>query len=75
LWTTRSQRRWPIAKLLIGRRGFGVWLTLSPGFIEGVNLLEKFGWSFDINPNQPKPLTSGFGTKQPIRNVRFHVRF
>ena len=26
-------------------------LTLSPGFIEGVNLLEKFGWSFDINPN------------------------
>lgn len=26
-------------------------LTLSPGFIEGVNLLEGFGWSFDINPN------------------------
>jgi L-fuconolactonase len=26
-------------------------LTLSPGFIEGVNLLEKFGWTFDINPN------------------------
>jgi len=26
-------------------------LTLSAGFIEGVNLLEKFGWSFDINPN------------------------
>src|SRR5262249_42649492 len=26
-------------------------LTLSPGFIEGVNLLERFGWSFDINPN------------------------
>jgi L-fuconolactonase len=26
-------------------------LTLSDGFIEGVNLLEKFGWSFDINPN------------------------
>jgi len=23
-------------------------LTLSPGFIEGVNLLEKFGWTFDI---------------------------
>jgi hypothetical protein len=47
----RADRGWPIAKLLIGRRGFGVWLTLSPGFIEGVNLLEKFGWSFDINPN------------------------
>ncbi len=26
-------------------------LTLSDGFIEGVNLLEKFGWYFDINPN------------------------
>ena len=26
-------------------------LTLSRGFIDGVNLLEKFGWSFDINPN------------------------
>ncbi len=26
-------------------------LTLSDGFIEGVNLLEQFGWSFDINPN------------------------
>jgi L-fuconolactonase len=26
-------------------------LTLSPGFIAGVNLLESFGWSFDINPN------------------------
>ncbi len=26
-------------------------LTLSEGFIEGVNLLEQFGWSFDINPN------------------------
>jgi L-fuconolactonase len=26
-------------------------LTLSEGFIEGVNLLAKFGWSFDINPN------------------------
>jgi L-fuconolactonase len=26
-------------------------LTLSDGFIEGVNLLAKFGWSFDINPN------------------------
>ena len=26
-------------------------LTLSAGFIDGVNLLEKFGWSFDINPN------------------------
>jgi len=26
-------------------------LTLSDGFIAGVNLLEKFGWSFDINPN------------------------
>jgi len=26
-------------------------LTLSDGFIEGVNLLETFGWSFDINPN------------------------
>ncbi len=26
-------------------------LTLSEGFIAGVNLLEKFGWSFDINPN------------------------
>lgn len=26
-------------------------LTLSEGFIEGVNLLRKFGWSFDINPN------------------------
>ncbi len=26
-------------------------LTLSEGFIAGVNLLETFGWSFDINPN------------------------
>jgi L-fuconolactonase len=26
-------------------------LTLSDEFVEGVNLLEKFGWSFDINPN------------------------
>ena len=26
-------------------------LTLSDGFIAGVNLLEKYGWSFDINPN------------------------
>ncbi|HEY9011764.1 MAG TPA: amidohydrolase family protein [Devosia sp.] len=26
-------------------------LTMSPGFIEGVNLLADFGWSFDINPN------------------------
>ena len=26
-------------------------LTMSEGFIEGVNLLAKFGWSFDINPN------------------------
>jgi L-fuconolactonase len=26
-------------------------LTLGDGFIEGVNLLEAFGWSFDINPN------------------------
>jgi L-fuconolactonase len=26
-------------------------LTLSDGFIEGVNLLETFGWTFDINPN------------------------
>ena len=26
-------------------------LTLSPDFTTGVNLLEKFGWSFDINPN------------------------
>lgn len=26
-------------------------LTLSDGFVAGVNLLEKFGWSFDINPN------------------------
>ena len=26
-------------------------LTLSDGFIEGVNLLEAHGWSFDINPN------------------------
>ncbi|SFZ86774.1 L-fuconolactonase [Devosia enhydra] len=26
-------------------------LTLSPDFIAGVNLLERFGWSFDINPN------------------------
>jgi L-fuconolactonase len=26
-------------------------LTLSDEFIEGVNLLERFGWSFDINPN------------------------
>jgi L-fuconolactonase len=25
--------------------------TLSEAFVEGVNLLEKFGWSFDINPN------------------------
>ncbi len=23
----------------------------ASGFIEGVNLLEKFGWAFDINPN------------------------
>ena len=26
-------------------------LTMSEGFIEGVNLLADFGWSFDINPN------------------------
>lgn len=26
-------------------------LTMSGGFIEGVNLLSRFGWSFDINPN------------------------
>jgi L-fuconolactonase len=26
-------------------------LTLSDGFIEGVNLLEAYGWTFDINPN------------------------
>lgn len=26
-------------------------LTMSDSFIEGVNLLAKFGWSFDINPN------------------------
>jgi L-fuconolactonase len=26
-------------------------LTMSEGFIEGVNLLAEFGWSFDINPN------------------------
>ncbi len=26
-------------------------LTLSDNFIAGVNLLERFGWSFDINPN------------------------
>lgn len=26
-------------------------LTMSEGFIEGVNLLGEFGWSFDINPN------------------------
>jgi L-fuconolactonase len=26
-------------------------LTLSEGFIAGVNLLETFGWTFDINPN------------------------
>ena len=26
-------------------------LTLSDSFVEGVNLLENFGWSFDINPN------------------------
>ena len=26
-------------------------LTLSDNFIAGVNLLEKFGWTFDINPN------------------------
>jgi L-fuconolactonase len=26
-------------------------LTLSQGFIDGVNLLESFGWTFDINPN------------------------
>lgn len=26
-------------------------LTLSPGFIEGVNLLHKFGWHFEINVN------------------------
>ena len=26
-------------------------LTMSEGFIEGVNLLSEFGWSFDINPN------------------------
>lgn len=26
-------------------------LTLSQGFIDGVNLLEQFGWTFDINPN------------------------
>jgi L-fuconolactonase len=26
-------------------------LTMSEGFVEGVNLLAEFGWSFDINPN------------------------
>lgn len=26
-------------------------LTLSQNFVDGVNLLETFGWSFDINPN------------------------
>lgn len=26
-------------------------LTLSDDFVAGVNLLEKFGWTFDINPN------------------------
>ena len=26
-------------------------LTLSPSFIEGVNLLENFGWHFEINVN------------------------
>ena len=26
-------------------------LTMSPGFIEGVNLLQKFGWHFEINVN------------------------
>ncbi len=26
-------------------------LTLSPGFVEGVNLLEKFGYHFEINVN------------------------
>jgi L-fuconolactonase len=26
-------------------------LTLRQGFIDGVNLLEQFGWTFDINPN------------------------
>jgi len=26
-------------------------LTMSQGFIDGVNLLERFGWTFDINPN------------------------
>ena len=26
-------------------------LTLGQGFIDGVNLLESFGWTFDINPN------------------------
>jgi L-fuconolactonase len=26
-------------------------LTLSEDFIAGVNVLERFGWSFDINPN------------------------
>jgi L-fuconolactonase len=26
-------------------------LTMSEGFIAGVNLLSEFGWSFDINPN------------------------
>ncbi len=26
-------------------------LTLSPNFIEGVNLLENFGWHFEINVN------------------------
>ncbi|MEW9805715.1 amidohydrolase [Mesorhizobium sp. ZMM04-5] len=26
-------------------------LTMSEGFIEGVNLLADYGWSFDINPN------------------------
>ena len=26
-------------------------LTLSDGFVEGVNLLEKFGWHFEINVN------------------------
>lgn len=26
-------------------------LTLSQGFVDGVNLLEQYGWTFDINPN------------------------
>jgi L-fuconolactonase len=26
-------------------------LTLSQGFVDGVNLLEEYGWTFDINPN------------------------